>query len=66
MDLNTRVLDEKINLLKKSLEIVGGTSYLNGENTNNDTLLQLILEKAFNGEVVKFDVNNNSYRFKNY
>ena len=61
MDLNTRVLDEKINLLKKSLEIVGGTSYLNGENTNNDTLLQLILEKALNGEVVKFDVNNNSY-----
>ena len=31
MDLNTRVLDEKINLLKKSLEIVGGTSYLNGK-----------------------------------
>lgn len=61
MELNAKVLDEKINLLKKSLEIVGGTSYLNDEYTDNDMLLQLILEKAFNGEVVRFDINNISY-----
>ena len=46
MEIKDRGLNEKINQLKKGLEIVGGKSALLLE--DNNEILNYIIEKAFN------------------
>ena len=59
MEIKDRGLNEKINQLKKGLEIVGGKSALLLE--DNNEILNYIIEKAFNDGVVKFNINNIEY-----
>ena len=56
MEIKDRGLNEKINQLKKGLEIVGGKSNLLLE--DNNEILNYIIEKAFNDGIVKFNINN--------
>ena len=59
MEIKDRGLNEKINQLKKGLEIVGGKSNLLLE--DNNEILNYIIEKAFSDGVVKFNINNIEY-----
>ena len=59
MEIKDRGLNEKINQLKKGLEIVGGKSNLLLE--DNNEILNYIIEKAFNDGIVKFNINNIEY-----
>lgn len=59
MEIKDRGLNEKINQLKKGLEIVGGKSNLLSE--DNSEILNYIIEKAFSDGVVKFNINNIEY-----
>ena len=56
MEIKDRGLNEKINQLKKGLEIVGGKSNLLLE--DNNEILNCIIGKAFNDGSVKFNINN--------
>ena len=59
MEIKDRGLNEKINQLKKGLEIVGGKSNLLLD--DNSEILNYIIEKAFSDGVVKFNINNIEY-----
>lgn len=59
MEINDRVLNEKINQLTKGLEIIGGNSILSFE--DNNEILNYIIEKVFNDGVVKFNINDTEY-----
>ena len=59
MEIKDRGLNEKINQLKKGLEIVGGKSNLLLD--DNSEILNYIIEKAFSYGVVKFNINNIEY-----
>ena len=59
MEIKNRILNEKIDQLKKGLEIVGEKSnFLLEDNTQ---ILNYIIEKTFNEGIVKFTINNNDY-----
>lgn len=59
MEIKNRILNEKIDQLKKGLEIVGEKSnFLLEDNTQ---ILNYIIEKTFNDGIVKFTINNNDY-----
>ena len=55
MNINNNLLNEKINQLKKGLEIVGANENLYNK-TNDD-----ILDMAFKGETLKFTINDSEY-----
>lgn len=59
MEIKDRGLNEKINQLKKGLEIVNGKSNL--LSNDNSEILSYIIEKVFNDGVVKFNINNTDY-----
>lgn len=59
MEIKDRGLNEKINQLKKGLEIIGGKSVLLCD--DNSEILNYIIEKAFNDGIVKFNINNTEY-----
>lgn len=55
MNINNNLLNEKINQLKKGLEIVGANENL--YNKTNDEIINDILDMAFKGETLKFTIN---------
>ena len=59
MEIKDRGLNEKINQLKKSLEIIGGKS--NFSSDDNSEILNFIIESTFSHGVVKFNINNTEY-----
>ena len=59
MEIKDRGLNEKINQLKKGLEIVGGKSNLSSE--DNSEILNYIIDTAFSDGMVKFNINNIEY-----
>ena len=59
MNINNNLLNEKINQLKKGLEIVGANENL--YNKTNDELINDILDMAFKGETLKFTINDSEY-----
>ena len=59
MNINNNLLNEKINQLKKGLEIVGANENL--YNKTNDEIINDILDMAFNGETLKFTINDSEY-----
>lgn len=59
MEIKDRGLNEKINQLKKGLEIIGGKS--NFSSDDNSEVLNFIIESTFSHGVVKFNINNNDY-----
>lgn len=58
MKIEDRALEEKINQLKKGIEIVGGNDILI-KDTND--ILSYIIEKVFNDGVVKYNINSTEY-----
>ena len=59
MNINNNLLNEKINQLKKGLEIVGANENL--YNKTNDEIINDILDMAFKGETLKFTINDSEY-----
>ena len=59
MNINNNLLNEKINQLKKGLEIVGANENL--YNKTNDEIITDILDMAFKGETLKFTINDSEY-----
>ncbi|WP_195999433.1 hypothetical protein [Clostridium sp. 1001271B_151109_B4] len=59
MSINDNLLNEKINQLKKGLEIVGANESLYKK--TNDEIINNILDMAFTGEILKFTINNSEY-----
>ena len=59
MNINNNLLNEKINQLKKGLEIVGANENL--YNKTNDEIINDILDIAFKGETLKFTINDSEY-----
>ena len=59
MNINHTLLNEKINQLKKGLEIVGANENL--YNKTNDEIINDILDMAFKGETLKFTINDSEY-----
>lgn len=59
MNINNNLLNEKINQLKKGLEIVGANENL--YNKTNDEITNDILDMAFKGETLKFTINDSEY-----
>lgn len=59
MEINNKVLDEKVKHLKKAIEILGGNEYLNSIK-NDDELLERILISLFSKEEGKLNINNKS------
>ncbi|MBS4955523.1 MAG: hypothetical protein KHZ99_00525 [Clostridium sp.] len=59
MEIKDRGLNEKINQLKKGLEIVGCKSNLLSD--DNSEILNYIIEKTFSDGIVKFNINNIDY-----
>lgn len=59
MNINNNLLNEKINQLKKGLEIVGANENL--YNKTNDEIINDILDMAFKGETLKFTINDSGY-----
>lgn len=59
MNINNNLLNEKINQLKKVLEIVGANENL--YNKTNDEIINDILDMAFKGETLKFTINDSEY-----
>lgn len=59
MNINNNLLNEKINQLKKGLEIVGSNENL--YNKTNDEIINDILDMAFKGETLKFTINDSEY-----
>ena len=59
MNINNDLLNEKINQLKKGLEIVGANENL--YNKTNDEIINDILDMAFKGETLKFTINDSEY-----
>lgn len=59
MNINNNLLNEKINQLKKGLEIVGVNENL--YNKTNDEIINDILDMAFKGETLKFTINDSEY-----
>ena len=58
MEINNKILDEKIKHLKKAIEILGGNEYLNSLKNDNE-LLERILLSLFSKEEGKLNINNN-------
>ena len=54
MNINNNLLNEKINQLKKGLEIVGANENL--YNKTNDEIINDILDMAFKGEIKEISV----------
>ena len=59
MNINNNLLNEKINHIKKGLEIVGANENL--YNKTNDEIINDILDMAFKGETLKFTINDSEY-----
>ena len=59
MNINNNLLNEKINQLKKGLEIVGANENL--YNKTNDEIINDILDMAFKVETLKFTINDSEY-----
>ena len=59
MNINNNLLNEKINQLKKGLEIVGANENL--YNKTNDEIINDILDMAFKCETLKFTINDSEY-----
>lgn len=59
MNINNNLLNEKINQLKKGLEIVGANESL--YNKTNDEIISNILDMVFTGESLKFNINDSQY-----
>ena len=59
MNINNNLLNEKINQLKKGIEIVGANENL--YNKTNDEIINDILDMAFKGETLKFTINDSEY-----
>lgn len=59
MNINNNLLNEKINQLKKGLEIVGANENL--YNKTNDEIINDILDMVFKGETLKFTINDSEY-----
>lgn len=57
MEINNKILDEKIKHLKKAIEILGGNEYLNSL-SNDDELMEIILLSLFSKEEGKININN--------
>lgn len=62
MQMGNKVLDEKISQFKKAVEIVGGKDLLKGR--SDQELFDYIIDKVFNEEAVKFNINNKDYTIK--
>ena len=54
---------EKINQLKKAIEILGGKSILNGEEFSEDFLANKIINQCINGEFVGISINEIKYSY---
>lgn len=60
IEINNKILEEKLKQLKKAIEIVGGKGFL--DNIKNDNkLAELLIEKALTSEVVEIEINNENY-----
>ena len=59
MSINENLLNEKINQLKKGLEIIGADKKLYSK--SNSDIINNILEMAFNGDSIKFTIENSDY-----
>lgn len=59
MNINNNLLNEKINQLKKGLEIVGANESL--YNKTNDEIISNILDMVFKGESLNFNINDSQY-----
>ncbi len=59
MEVIDRELKEKISQLEKGLEIVGGKFYLKLD--DNNKILNYIIEKAFNNDVINFNIYDTEY-----
>ena len=57
--INENLLNEKINQLKKGLEIIGADKKLYSK--SNSDIINNILEMAFNGDSIKFTIENSDY-----
>lgn len=57
MEINNKILDEKVKHLKKAIEILGGNEYLNSIKTDNQ-LLEKVLISVFSKENGKLNINN--------
>lgn len=61
LDVTDKVLMEKVNQLKKAIEIVGGKSLLDKECDSDRKLLSNIVLQAFNKESIEFVVNDKPF-----
>lgn len=61
LDVTDKVLMEKVNQLKKAIEIVGGKSLLDKECDSDRKLLSNIVLQAFNKESIEFVINNKPF-----
>lgn len=61
LNVTDKVLMEKVNQLKKAIEIVGGKSLLDKECDSNTKLLSNIVLQAFNKEAIEFVVNDKPF-----
>ncbi len=59
MEVIDRELKEKISQLEKGLEILGGKFYLKLD--DNNKILNYIIEKAFNNDVINFNIYDTEY-----
>lgn len=59
MSINENLLNENINQLKKGLEIIGADKKLYSK--SNSDIINNILEMAFNGDSIKFTIENSDY-----
>ena len=59
--IKNKVLEEKIGQLKKAIEIVGGKEDIINNWSNNDEIMNYIINKLFTEDKVTFNINNREY-----
>ena len=59
--INNKVLEEKIGQLKKAIEIVGGKEDILNNWSNNNEIMNYIINKLFTEDKVTFNINNREY-----
>lgn len=61
LDVTEKVLMEKVNQLKKAIEVVGGKRLLENEYDNDIQLLNNIVLQAFSKESIEFVINEKTF-----
>lgn len=59
--INNKVLEEKIGQLKKAIEIVGGKEDILNNWSNNNEIMNYIINKLFKDDKVTFNINNREH-----